>query len=67
MHTTSATAGNTKSFSRVASGPRRESGLLYAWLVTGRQLFVYSVPVGGISFIIGWVLLAIGAFGSGQW
>jgi uncharacterized membrane protein YgdD (TMEM256/DUF423 family) len=39
------------------------SGLLYAWLATGRRLFVYPVPVGGVAFIIGWVLMAIGAFG----
>jgi uncharacterized membrane protein YgdD (TMEM256/DUF423 family) len=39
------------------------SGLLYAWLATGRRAFVYPVPVGGVAFIIGWLLLAIGAFG----
>ncbi len=37
------------------------SGLLYAWLATGRRFFVYPVPVGGVAFIFGWVLLAIGA------
>jgi uncharacterized membrane protein YgdD (TMEM256/DUF423 family) len=42
------------------------SGLLYAWLATGRRVFVYPVPVGGVAFIIGWVLTAIGAFGLGQ-
>jgi uncharacterized membrane protein YgdD (TMEM256/DUF423 family) len=42
------------------------SGLLYAWLATGRRFFVYPVPVGGISFIVGWMLMAIGAFGLGQ-
>jgi uncharacterized membrane protein YgdD (TMEM256/DUF423 family) len=42
------------------------SGLLYLWLVTGRRFFVYPVPVGGIAFIIGWVLMAIGAMGMGQ-
>ena len=42
------------------------SGLLYAWLATGRRFFVYPVPVGGLAFIIGWVLLAIGALGLGQ-
>ena len=42
------------------------SGLLYAWLATGRRFFVYPVPVGGVAFIIGWVLLAVGAFGLGQ-
>jgi uncharacterized membrane protein YgdD (TMEM256/DUF423 family) len=39
------------------------SGLLYAWLASGRQFFVYPVPVGGVAFIIGWVLTAIGAIG----
>jgi len=39
------------------------SGLLYAWLVTGRRFSVYPVPVGGVAFIIGWVLMAIGVFG----
>jgi uncharacterized membrane protein YgdD (TMEM256/DUF423 family) len=29
------------------------SGCLYAWLATGRRLFVYPVPVGGIAFIVG--------------
>jgi len=39
------------------------SGLLYAWLVTGRRFFVYPVPVGGVAFIIGWMLMAIGLWG----
>jgi uncharacterized membrane protein YgdD (TMEM256/DUF423 family) len=42
------------------------SGLLYAWLGTGKRIFVHLVPMGGVAFIIGWVLLAIGAFGLGQ-
>ena len=42
------------------------SGLLYAWLATGRRFFVYPVPVGGVAFIVGWVLVAIGALGLGQ-
>lgn len=42
------------------------SGFLYAWLATGRRFFVYPVPVGGVAFIVGWVLMAIGAFGLGQ-
>ena len=41
------------------------SGLLYAWLATGHRFCVYPVPVGGVAFIVGWVLLAIGAFGLG--
>jgi uncharacterized membrane protein YgdD (TMEM256/DUF423 family) len=39
------------------------SGLLFVWLATGRKLFVYPVPVGGVAFIIGWLALAIGALG----
>lgn len=39
------------------------SGFLFAWLATGHRLFVYPVPVGGVAFIIGWLMLAIGALG----
>jgi uncharacterized membrane protein YgdD (TMEM256/DUF423 family) len=39
------------------------SGLLNAWLATGRRFFVYPVPVGGVAFIIGWMLTPIGALG----
>lgn len=39
------------------------SGLLYAWLATGRRFFVYPVPVGGVAFIIGWLALTVGALG----
>ena len=42
------------------------SGLLYVWLATGRRLFVYPVPVGGVAFIIGWVMMAIGTFNISQ-
>lgn len=38
------------------------SGLIYVWLATGRRFFVYPIPIGGVAFIIGWLLLAIGAF-----
>jgi uncharacterized membrane protein YgdD (TMEM256/DUF423 family) len=39
------------------------SGCLYAWLATGRLSFVFPVPFGGVAFIAGWVLMAIGALG----
>jgi uncharacterized membrane protein YgdD (TMEM256/DUF423 family) len=39
------------------------SGFLFAWLATGRKFFVCPVPVGGVAFIIGWLVLAIGALG----
>ncbi|HEY2893281.1 MAG TPA: DUF423 domain-containing protein [Pirellulales bacterium] len=37
------------------------SGGLYAWLFTGITPFVHVVPVGGMAWIVGWLLLAIGA------
>jgi len=40
------------------------SGFLYAWLATGQKFFVYPVPVGGVSFIFGWLLLAAGGLAS---
>jgi uncharacterized membrane protein YgdD (TMEM256/DUF423 family) len=39
------------------------SGLIYVWLATGRRFLVYPVPLGGVAFIVGWVLMAIGALG----
>ena len=42
------------------------SGFLYAWLATGRKVFVHPVPVGRTLFIIGWLLLAVGAWGLWQ-
>jgi uncharacterized membrane protein YgdD (TMEM256/DUF423 family) len=36
------------------------SGLIYAWLATGRRCFIYPVPVGGVAFIVGWLMLAVG-------
>ena len=39
------------------------SGLLYAWLATGRRPFVFLVPAGGVAFIIAWLLTAVGACG----
>ena len=39
------------------------SGFLFAWLATNRKFFVYPVPVGGVAFIVGWLVLAIGALG----
>lgn len=41
------------------------SGFLYAWVATGRRFFVYPVSVGGIAFIVGWLMVAAGALGLG--
>ena len=37
------------------------SGGLYAWVFSGIKPFVHVVPVGGFSWIVGWLLLAAGA------
>ena len=42
------------------------SGFLYAWVATGSRFFVHPVPVGGVAFIAGWLMLAIGAIGLGS-
>jgi uncharacterized membrane protein YgdD (TMEM256/DUF423 family) len=42
------------------------SGFLYAWLATGRRLFLYPLPAGGVAFIVGWLLLALGALRPGR-
>ncbi|HTU25401.1 MAG TPA: DUF423 domain-containing protein [Pirellulales bacterium] len=38
------------------------SGGIYAWLATEIKPFVHVVPVGGLSLIVGWLLLAAGLF-----
>ncbi len=38
------------------------SGGIYAWLATDATPFVQVVPVGGTSWIIGWLLVAIAAW-----
>ncbi len=38
------------------------SGGLFAWLGTGIKFFVHVVPVGGLAWIVGWLLLAKGAW-----
>lgn len=42
------------------------SGFLYAWIATQQKFFVHLVPVGGVSLILGWVFLTLGAFGLGS-
>jgi uncharacterized membrane protein YgdD (TMEM256/DUF423 family) len=37
------------------------SGGIYAWLATDMKPFVQVVPIGGMAWIIGWLLLAVGA------
>lgn len=37
------------------------SGGIYAWLATGMKPFVQIVPIGGTAWIIGWLLLTVGA------
>jgi uncharacterized membrane protein YgdD (TMEM256/DUF423 family) len=40
------------------------SGSLYALAVTSERLFAFVTPVGGASFLAGWVLLALAAWRS---
>ena len=39
------------------------SGMLYAWVLTDSQTMVMIVPLGGLSFMLGWILLAIASIG----
>ena len=34
------------------------SGCLYAWVFTGIKTFALIVPIGGVCFIVGWMMLA---------
>lgn len=38
------------------------SGMLYGWVFTESKALVMLVPIGGVSFIVGWVLLALAAW-----
>jgi uncharacterized membrane protein YgdD (TMEM256/DUF423 family) len=40
------------------------SGGIYLWLGTGIKPFVHVVPIGGLAWIVGWLLLAVGALAS---
>jgi len=40
------------------------SGSLYALAVTGERIFAFVTPAGGVSFLVGWVLLALAAWRS---
>ena len=40
------------------------SGSLYALAVTGERAFAFITPVGGVSFLAGWVTLALAAWRS---
>jgi uncharacterized membrane protein YgdD (TMEM256/DUF423 family) len=40
------------------------SGSLYALAMTGERVFAFATPVGGVSFLAGWILLALAAWRS---
>ena len=42
------------------------SGGIYLWLSTGVKPFVHVVPVGGLAWIVGWLLLAAGAWNAAE-
>lgn len=35
------------------------SGCIYGWVFSGWRPLVHLVPVGGVSFIVGWIALAV--------
>lgn len=35
------------------------SGCLYAWALTGTKTLIHLVPVGGVLYLVGWILLAL--------
>ncbi len=42
------------------------SGGIYGWLYTGFKPLVHIVPIGGLTWIVGWMLLAIGSLLAGK-
>jgi uncharacterized membrane protein YgdD (TMEM256/DUF423 family) len=40
------------------------SGSLYAFAMTGERVFAFVTPFGGVSFLAGWILLALAAWRS---
>lgn len=38
------------------------SGSLYAFAFTGNRVFGALAPIGGLSFMVGWILLAVSAW-----
>ena len=40
------------------------SGSLYALALTGQRLFAFVTPVGGVSFLAGWIMLGLAAWRS---
>ena len=39
------------------------SGSLYAWVLGGPKGLVHLTPIGGVTFIVGWIALALAARG----
>ncbi len=42
------------------------SGMLYGWVLLDEKWMVHVVPVGGLSLITAWVVLAVAALGLGS-
>jgi uncharacterized membrane protein YgdD (TMEM256/DUF423 family) len=40
------------------------SGSLYTFAMSGERMFAFVTPIGGVSFLAGWVLLALAAWRS---
>jgi uncharacterized membrane protein YgdD (TMEM256/DUF423 family) len=61
---TSAARTATWSASLFLIGIALFSGSLYALAMSGERAFAFVTPVGGVSFLAGWVLLALAAWRS---
>lgn len=42
------------------------SGGIYAWVFSENKAFVQLVPFGGVSLIVGWLVLSVGALLAGK-
>lgn len=52
------------SFAFVFAGILLFAGSLYVYALTGARLVTMAAPVGGLSFMAGWLLLAVSATGA---
>ena len=49
-----------------ATGTLLFSGSLYLLVMTGSKWFGPVTPMGGVAFMIGWIMLVVGAFKNGD-
>lgn len=54
------------SFGFVLAGILLFAGSLYFYALSGARLVTFAAPVGGLSFMAGWLLLAVSGAGAGK-